>query len=385
MSFETRAVHAGQEPDDSTGAVSVPVFRETVRSLKKGEPVVLTTVVRTEGSTPQKPGAKLLVRSDGSTAGTLGGGCVENDLRAFALEALREGRPAHLREYVLNEAPSSSRGMVCGGRMEFLIDPILKPADYLPAAEAILGALGGGAPVVVACVAKAPAGGKALVGSKLLSAGDRSGSLGSPDLDEAALAAGRELMAEDCGFRCLPCEGGVEVFVEAYVPPPMIVMLGGGHIAQALEPLGKMAGMRFCVIDDRPEFANRERFAAADDALSVDFGAGLARLAVHENDFIVVATRGHRLDDAALEAAAATPARYVGLLGSRRKVGLIFAGLRKKGVPEGRVAGIHAPIGLDIGGRTPAEIALSIMAEIVMHRRGGTGLPMKAAGERKPR
>ncbi|MBI5244135.1 MAG: XdhC family protein [Elusimicrobia bacterium] len=343
-------------------------------------------MIQTEGSTPQKPGAKLLVRSDGSMVGTLGGGCVENDLKAFALDALREGRPAHSRQYVLNEAPSSSRGMVCGGRMNFFIDPIRKPGDYLPYGREILDTLGGAAPVALSYVIKAPEGQERLVGRKLLVRGDgsRSGGLGSPELDEETLAAGRELMTGNGGCRYVCCQGGFEFFLEAYVAPPLLAMLGGGHIAKALEPLVKMAGLRFCVIDDRPAFANRERFAAADDVLSADFAGGLGRLKVGENDFIVVATRGHVLDDVALEAAVRTPARYVGLLGSRRKVGLIFSGLMRKGIPRERVMGIHAPIGLDIGGRTPEEIALSIMAEIVMIRRGGTGQPMMLGPSPKP-
>jgi xanthine dehydrogenase accessory factor len=356
------------------------IFTAIEGALTSGDPVVLITVVRTSGSTPQKPGAKLLVREDGSTVGTLGGGCVENDLRSFALDALRTGRPAHLRDYVLNESPASSRGMACGGRMTFFVDPIRKPDFHLAPVSEILGTQSGSSAVAMCSLIRAYGDEAGFVGRTLLvrEIGTQAGSLGKPQWDAHAIAASREILQEKGAPRCVLLGQGVEYFLEAYFPPPLLVVLGGGHIAKALEPLAKSAGLRFSVVDDRPEYASRERFSAAEDILPTEFGKGLRSLSTREDDFIVVATRGHRFDDEALEAAARSRARYVGLLGSRRKVALIFASLMLKGIPRERVEGIHAPIGLDIGGISPEEIAISIIAEIVMCRRGGTGQPMKS-------
>ena len=170
---------------------------------------------------------------------------------------------------------------------------------------------------------------------------------------------------------------GAEFFVEAYTTPPRLVIAGGGHVGRSLATVAKFAGFKVTVIDDRPEFSSRERFPDVDEVMTRDFVTGLKSLAVNPNTFIVIATRGHRYDDVALEAAARTRASYVALLGSRRKTILIYESLAEKGVPMDRIREIRAPSGLDIGARTPEEIAVSLVAEMLMFRLGGTGAPLK--------
>jgi xanthine dehydrogenase accessory factor len=360
-----------------------PVFREAVEQLSANRPIVIASVVRTSGSTPQKPGAKLLVREDGSAVGTLGGGCVEGDIWFAAKTLMREGGPAQVRDYYLNEDLAAQDGLVCGGTMYFLIDPVY-PGDeqYLPMTRNIVSAYEGGQPVAMASLTAAPRGSDLTVGAKLLihENGRSTGSLGDSDLDDEARKRARKLLAMGkAEYVAMP--SGAEFFLEAYTTPPRLVIAGGGHVGRSLATVAKFAGFKVAVIDDRPEFSSRERFPDVDEVVTQDFVMALQSMPINPNTFIVIATRGHRYDDVALEAAARTRASYVALLGSRRKTILIYESLAEKGVPMERIREIRGPSGLDIGARTPEEIAVSLVAEMLMFRLGGSGAPLKLDGK----
>ena len=353
------------------------VFEEAVNQLDRGGPVVVATVVRTKGSTPQKPGAKLLVREDGSGVGTLGGGCVEGDIWFAAKELMRRGGPAQHREYLLNEDLAAEDGLVCGGTMYFLIDPVYRPGELLPYAREIDAAYRGEGAVALATLIRPVDGGEAATGAKLFIREDGSsqGTLGTAAVDGDAVKMARELMVHGRN-RYVTTPGGAEYFVEAYTTPPQLVICGGGHVSKAIAPLAKPLGFRLFITDDREEFANAERFPEADIVVPLKPEDALPQLPINPNTFIVIATRGHRSDNVALAAAARSNAKYVGLMGSLRKTILIYEDLIRDGVPMERIREIRAPIGLDIHARTPEEIAVSIMAEVVMFRLGGTGAPM---------
>ena len=356
------------------------VLREAQSLLRKGEPFAIATVVDTKGSTPQKPGAKLLVRQDGSGVGTLGGGCVEGDIWFAARMLLKEGGGPLVRDYLLNEDIAASEGLVCGGTMYFLLDPVREAEPLLPPVSEIVGAYDGGPSVGLATLLK-PSHGRGRVGDKLFVGVDglAKGSLGDPQRDDETTSALRELM--DYGrIKYLSTRDGSKVFLEGYTTPPTVIIAGGGHIGKALAPLVKMLGLRLVVIDDREEFANAERFPEADRVIVADYATGVQQLDIRPNTAVVVATRGHREDDQALETAARTNAGYVGLVGSKRKTILIYEELLKHGISQERLRAIHAPIGLNIGALTPEEIALSIMAEIVAFREGRSGGPMTLDG-----
>lgn len=354
------------------------VFHEAVNRLESNDPVVVATVVRTKGSTPQKPGAKLLVRSDGTGVGTLGGGCVEGDIWFAASELLKSGGGTQYRDYELNEDLAAEDGLICGGTMYFLIDPVYSPEDYLSFAREIDEAYAGGRAVAVATVVRAVEGVSEPLGAKMLirEGGDTEGTLGSPELDREAVSKARGLMAHGKS-EYVESEGGVEYFVEAYTSPPQLVVFGGGHISKAIAPIAKSLGFRLFITDDRAEFANAERFPEADMLVVKKPEDAVEDLPINPNTFIIVATRGHRYDNVALEAAARTSASYVGLLGSKRKTILIYEDLIRSGLPIERIKQVHSPVGLDIRARTPEEIAVSIMAEVLMFRLGGTGQSMK--------
>lgn len=167
----------------------------------------------------------------------------------------------------------------------------------------------------------------------------------------------------------------LEVFVEV-VQSPTLIVVGGGHIGYFVARLGKMVGFQVMVLDDRPEFASEERFPEADVVIAADFEETLKNSSIGENTYIVIVTRGHKQDEVSLRQVVESPAAYIGMIGSRRRVGAVLKHIHESGVPLESLARVRSPIGLDIGAETPEEIAITIIAEIIMVRRGGTGLPL---------
>ena len=349
------------------------VIKGAVDGLKDGQPCVLATVVRTKGSTPQKAGAMLLVRQDGSGLGTLGGGCVEGDIWFAAKEILRQNGGPEFKDYFLNEDIAARDGLVCGGTMYFYLEPLRETEDFLSIGNEIVDAYDGGQPVGLATVVNAKEGGPAMGAKLLLRVDDSvSGSLGNADIDAQAIEIAKKV-ADVGSNESFSTADGTEVFVEGFTTPPTLVMVGGGHVGKATADLAHSLGYRVYLVDDRPEFSNEERFPYADKTIVATYDKWPDQLELNVNTFVVVATRGHRYDDMALESALRTRARYIGLLGSRRKTIMIYRRLIEQGVPLDRIKEVHAPVGLNIGALEPGELAVSIMSEIIMVRRGGDG------------
>ena len=354
------------------------VFEETVNQLSKGNPVVLATVVKTKGSTPQKTGAKLLVKSDGTGVGTLGGGCVEGDIWFAAKELLKSKGSSQYKDYELNEELAAEDGLICGGTMYFLIDPIYQGGKYLDYVKEIENAYSWGPPVALATIINKGSGTDIEIGNKLFirENGSSEGSLGSAYLDKEAKNSALELMSfGNNGHYAF--KDGSELYIESFTTPPQLVLCGGGHVSKSVARLAKTLGFKIIITDDRQEFANRERFPEAELLLVGKPEDCLSKVPVNTNTFIIIATRGHRHDNVALEAAAQTSAGYVGLLGSKRKTILIYEDLIQSGLTIDRIKQIRAPVGLDLQGRTPDEIAVSIMGEVLMVRYGGTAKPLQ--------
>ena len=326
------------------------VFEEAANQLNNQHSLVVATVIRTKGSTPQKPGAKLLVKDDGSGVGTLGGGCVEGDIWYAAKQLMKNRGEAKTIGYELNEKIAAQDGLVCGGTMYFLIDPMYDKGQDALFLDEINQAYLGGEPVA--------------------------GTLGEESLNAEAAQLAVELMAYGNSKYVKSATGG-EYFIEGYTTPPRVVLCGGGHVSKAISTVAINLGFNLIVIDDREEFANKKRFPEADVVVASISAEGFKSIEVNKNTFIVIATRGHRYDHVALEAALNTSASYIGLLGSKRKTILIYEELLHRGISIDRIKDVRAPIGLDINARTPEEIAISIMAEILMIRNGGGGSTMK--------
>ena len=343
-----------------------------------GRPFAVATVVRTQGSTPQVAGAKLLVTAEdarGKAAGTLGGGCVEADAIVEARKVLRDGGRS-LRAHDLSEELAWNTGLVCGGTMWILAE---RGADaFGGAADALRAAAEGGAPVAIATLLSRTGRDLAFSGRIFVeSSGRVSGSLGNGALDARATALALEQLPHATP-RVVALDDTYDLFIDPVAGRPQLVVGGGGHVALAIARQAALLDFDVTVIEDRPEFAVAERFGGA-RVIQGDVPATIAALEYGWSSYLVVATRGHKLDADCVLAAVKTPVRYIGLLGSRRKTVLIEKMLREEGVADDRIRAIHAPVGLDLGGRTPAEIALSVMAEITQLRYQASGRPLRDA------
>ena len=256
--------------------LQMDIYEEIVKLRREGRRGAVATIVNVRGSIPSFETAKMLVRDDGSIAGTIGGGCVEAEVWQAAREVMETEKPRSLT-FNLNHDPKYDTGLVCGGTLDIFIEPVL--------------------------------------------------------------------------------------------PPALLYIFGAGHVSVNLYRAANSAGFDVAVIDDRASYANRDRFPEAKEVIAEDFEPAMARLAPSESSYIVIVTRGHRDDMRVLRWAVQTPARYIGMIGSRRKTITIFRELTKEGIPAQLFDRVHAPVGLDIGAITPEEIAVAITAELIAVRR----------------
>ena len=261
--------------------------------------------------------------------------------------------------------------------------------DIAEIAEEVLRAMAGGPAVVTAVVISAPAGGQAAVGDKMLvrADGSRLGGLGSGTLEEAVVAACRAAIPRHAVETLRFTEAGetvedrhtssdYEIMIEVVEAPARLVIVGGGHIGRSLCKIAAEAGFSVTVVDDRPEYANQERFPEADRVICGDFEETLEELPSDTNTYYVMVTRGHKQDEISLRTVLPRPWAYVGMIGSKRRTSAVLQHLEEEGYPREALDRVHTPIGLDIGAETPEEIAVSIVAELIMVRRGGTGRQM---------
>jgi xanthine dehydrogenase accessory factor len=264
-------------------------------------------------------------------------------------------------------------------------------ADNAAILGEVFGAQTGGPPVLVATVIAGPAD---AIGAKLLLREDGSslGSTGEAAVDGAVCDAAREafrkrgvgsLLIRPDGTPLKRDEEGVyRLMLEVFERPARLVIAGGGHIGKALSAVASLCGFRVTVVDDRPEYASAERFPEADQVLRGRFDEVLSGMPVDGSTYVVCVTRGHRHDEVSLRVTVGRGAAYVGMIGSRRRVKAVLQHLVEAGIDPEDAAAVHTPIGLDIGAQTPEEIAVSIMAEIIQVRRGGSGAPLKGASRR---
>lgn len=252
------------------------IYEEIVKLQREGRSGAVATIVNSRGSIPSFQSAKMLIRDDGSIAGTIGGGCVEAEVWQAAREVIAGEKPRTLT-FDLNQDPKYDTGLVCGGTLEIFIEPVL--------------------------------------------------------------------------------------------PVPLLHIFGAGHVAIALFKAASNAGFDCIVIDDREAYANSERFPNALKIIARDFDEAVKELALGESSYIVIATRGHRDDMCVLRWAVQTPARYIGMVGSKRKAITVFRELTREGLNPELFDRVHSPVGLNIGAVTPEEIAVSIVAELIAVRR----------------
>ncbi|MFD7815289.1 XdhC family protein [Streptomyces sp. NPDC059785] len=355
------------------------------RWAEEGRDFAVATVVAVGGSAPRDPGAALAVDSAGEAIGSVSGGCVEGAVYELCAQVLGDGRPVRER-FGYSDEDAFAVGLTCGGVIEVLVTAVRADAPGAEVARQALSAAARGEPAAVARVVDGPA---ELLGRALLVRpdGSREGGLGGhPALDATAAAeAGALLAAGRTGTVALSedgshCPGGVTLFVESSVPAPRMIVFGAIDFAAALVRAGKFLGYHVTVCDARPVFATRARFPEADDIV-VDWPHRYLRsTATDARTVLCVLTHDAKFDVPLLETALRLPVAFVGAMGSRRTHADRDRRLREVGLTELELSRLRSPIGLDLGARTPEETALSIAAEIVAARHGGSGAPLTGSG-----
>ncbi len=349
------------------------VAPEVGQLLEGGERFALATVVGTWNSAPRQPGAAMVVSTSGEPTGSVSGGCVEGAVYELAQEVMATGEPV-LQRYGVSDDDAFAVGLTCGG----IIDVFVEPVDHetYPALAEVLASVRDHEPVAVATVVDGPGD----VGAHLAVWQDRvAGSLGSPRLDQAVADDVRGMLDHGAtGVHHVGPDGErrqdeLSVFVQSFAPPPRMLVFGAIDFAAAVARVGKFLGYRVTVCDARGVFATPRRFPEADEVVVEWPHRYLAATAVDARTVICVLTHDPKFDVPLLEVALGTDAAYIGAMGSRRTHDDRLARLREEGVSEQALARLASPIGLDIGARTPEETAVSIAAEIVAARWGGTG------------
>ncbi|MET7326013.1 XdhC/CoxI family protein [Streptomyces sp. NPDC005549] len=349
--------------------------------LAQGREFAVASVVSVGGSAPRGPGAALAVDRDGTVIGSVSGGCVEGAVYELCTEALDSGESVR-RRFGYSDEDAFAVGLTCGGEIDVLVTPVGADAPSREVFRAALSTAARGGTVALARVVRGPA---ELLGRALLVRpdGTHEGGLGGhPGLDRTAAAeAGALLDAGRTGTVGLSedgshCPGGLTLLVESSVPPPRMIVFGAVDFAAALVRAGKFLGHHVTVCDARPVFATRARFPEADEVV-VDWPHRyLRQTRTDERTVLCVLTHDAKFDVPLLTEALRRPVAFVGAMGSRRTHEDRDRRLREAGLTEDELSGLRSPIGLDLGARTPEETALSIAAEIVAARRGGTGVPL---------
>jgi xanthine dehydrogenase accessory factor len=367
------------------------------RMWESGAPCGLATVVSTFGSAPRRPGAIMICAPDGTVSGSVSGGCVEGAVHELAQQAVADGTPV-LERYGVSEGDAGAVGLTCGGTIEVLVERVDRQS--FPELGVLLAHLRSATPVALATVVEDD---RARQGTHLVCWADgTAGSTGSSALDGLTARAARRLLAQGRSGTVRPASagadsesgadfeigadfdsgahsgGGPRVFVNCLVPPPRMLVYGANEFASALVRQGALLGYRVTVCDARPVFTTPERFPDADEVVVAwphrHLAAEAAARRIDARTAVVSLTHDPKFDIPLLETALRMDLSYVGAMGSRRSDEQRKASLRAAGLPDGRLARLSSPVGLDLGGADPAETAVAIAAEILLLRHGRRGL-----------
>jgi len=373
------------------------ILNKVTKWWEAGETFGLATVVRTYRSAPRDPGAALAVSPDGEVIGSVSGGCVEGAVYELSTDVLQTGSPV-LQTYGVSDDDAFAVGLTCGGIIDIFVEPVDKVR--FPELGDIAAAVERGEPVAVATVIGGPGqiGARRVIWGREAASGSEeddgwhigaSGTLGSGDrLDAAVDDDVRGMLAQGLtGIRRYGEHGErrgdeLSVFVNSFAPPPRMLVFGAIDFAAAVARVGKFLGYHVTVCDARQVFATKSRFPDADEVIVEWPHRFLAGTSVDGRTVICVLTHDPKFDVPLLEVALRTPAGYIGAMGSRRTHEDRLERLREVGLTDGELARLRSPIGLDLGARTPEETAVSIAAELIQLRWGGSGQPLTATDGR---
>lgn len=362
------------------------VTQASRQAVEQGQAAVLASLVRVRGSSPRHNGARMLIWPDGRIVGTIGGGTLEWRVIEHARAARAQGRPLYAN-YVFDTHGGPDSVGLCGGSVDVHLE--IDVTQFAQVAGAALQALEAGETVVLASVVREGEQAPARADTRLLiwPDGRMLGSLGSEALQDRVAAEAQSVFSEHASrLVTLEPPAGADqapasVHLDLLRPDPTLLIIGAGHVAQPLAAMGQMMGMRVCVVDDRAEWANHQRFPTAAEIAVVDYEPVNEILApipfpMTPATYVVVTTWGYDLP--AMEQALRQNPAYIGLVSSPTKARVLFQRLRHSGFPDEAIQRIRAPIGLDVGAENPGEIAVSILAEVLTILHDKTGQPLRA-------
>jgi xanthine dehydrogenase accessory factor len=349
------------------------IYIQLLDELRENGPLALATIIETKGSTPQIPGASALFSSGGLCAGTVGGGLLEADAQRKALQALQQS-VSLLYKFNLTADISSAEGAICGGEATILMD--VSPEDHIEVFRSISKSLGQRQPGVLATFICRYSAEKISLARYWIEMGEDSAvdsEMSYARFHEEirkSLIESRPNLLKIEEMTLFENARETFLFVEPIYPLPHLIIAGAGHIGQAVSHLGSLLDFEVTVIDDRPEFASKERLPEADNIIVDDIGKAMQAVPISSDTYIVIVTRGHEKDADALRQCIDSQAAYVGMIGSARKIKL----MRERFLQEGLATSaqwdrIYAPIGIEIQSKTVQEIAVSIAAQLVLVRR----------------
>jgi len=351
------------------------IYVEIVRALGRKEKLALATLITRVGSAPRGVGAKYLIKEDGTSLGSIGGGCVEAEVWQGAKEVMRKGKGGILH-FELTSEQLAEGGLICGGNIDIFLEPLR--GEFLDIyREVVRMKQKGGSAILATLISVDDAFPKGEDSKALIKAsGERMGFLlDGEDLEQKILKE-REALLREKKPRVLVLSSDrkdapwdrMEVLLEPILSEPTVYIFGAGHISQQLSPLVKRVQFKVVIIDDREMFANRERFPEVDEVIVSEFEKCFDQLNIDDSSYIVTVTRGHLYDGFVLEQALKSNARYIGMIGSKKKIRTLYQNLVEKGIAKDALDRVHAPIGIDINSETPEEIAVSIVAELIKVR-----------------
>jgi len=356
------------------------MYQQVKQLIEEGETLAIATIVSTLGSTPREVGAQMVVTASGEILGTVGGGCGEAEVVRKAVEVIRSRKPAMVKVELMDDIESNSPA-VCGGILNVFVDPWWKDSEAVCKllTDELLKVQNEGAAAIVATVVKPGNDPDVMVGEKcfIRDGAVKVGNIRNKELLQAVLQeAGIRIEREECRQIALTLprtDDKIEVFFEVVTAMRKVIIVGAGHLAIPLVKFAKILGFHITVLDDRVIYANRERFPEVDEILVGDMAETLRGIEITPQTYVVLITRGHQFDEPCLREIIHSPAKYIGMIGSKRRIKACFIRFRdEEGIPEELLKRVYAPIGLDIKAESPEEIALAIIAEMVKVRRGGT-------------
>lgn len=340
---------------------SIDMYKKICQLLEEGRKGVLATIIMTRGSTPVSELSKMVILAGGSNIiGTVGGGCVEAQVITDSKTVYKTNISCR-KTYHMTEDDVEG-GLICGGTVDIMLEPL--NSAMLPVFKNLLDTtLKGKDSVLGTALTKEPMSKKFLVTEEKQES-DLSKKIFAraefePSTNEV-LSTGKTAIYEI---------DGSEIVLEPITGVYTVVLFGGGHVSKFVAETAQLAGFAVCVVDDRTKFASRKRFPMVEQVVCAGFREAFSQLSINEKTYLVIVTRGHSYDEVVLEEAVKTPAGYIGMIGSRRKISKTYDNLRERGVELSKLENVFAPLGLDIGAQTAEEIAVSIVAELIKFRR----------------